>query len=50
MHQALRDGSAVSVGDVAARYGFHNPGRLAADYRQVFRENPGRTLANPPQG
>ena len=32
--QALRDGSSESVSDVAARYGFFNPGRFAADYRQ----------------
>jgi AraC-like DNA-binding protein len=42
--QALRDGSSHSVSDVAARYGFFNPGRFASDYRQVFDENPGQTL------
>ena len=46
--QSLRDGSAQSVGDAAARFGFFNPGRFASDYRQVFDENPGQTLAAPP--
>lgn len=42
--QALRDGTATSVTDVASHYGFFNPGRFAADYRQVFQENPRQTL------
>jgi AraC-like DNA-binding protein len=42
--QALRDGSASSVGDVAARFGFFNPGRFAAEYRRVFDENPRQTM------
>jgi transcriptional regulator GlxA family with amidase domain len=42
--QALREGSATSVGDVAARFGFHNPGRFAAEYRGLFDENPRQTL------
>ncbi|MCF6377869.1 helix-turn-helix transcriptional regulator [Nocardioides KLBMP 9356] len=45
VRQSLRDGSASTVGDVASRYGFHNPGRFASDYRQVFGENPAATLA-----
>ncbi|CUR62375.1 putative Predicted protein [metagenome] len=45
VRQALRDGSAPNVGDVAARYGFFNPGRFAAGYRQAFHENPSDTLA-----
>ena len=45
VRQALRDGSAGSVAEAGARYGFHNPGRLATGYREVFGENPGRTLA-----
>ena len=45
VRQALRDGSAVSVSDVAARHGFFNPGRFAAGYRQVFDENPSDTLS-----
>jgi AraC-like DNA-binding protein len=44
VRQALRDGSARTVSDAAARFGFFNPGRLASDYRQVFEENPGETL------
>ncbi|GAB3026304.1 hypothetical protein GCM10011376_12790 [Nocardioides flavus (ex Wang et al. 2016)] len=44
VHQALREGTAHSVGDVAARFGFFNPGRLATEYRAVFGENPGQTL------
>ncbi|WP_165355050.1 helix-turn-helix domain-containing protein [Nocardioides oleivorans] len=42
--QSLRDGTAASVSDVAARFGFYNPGRFAADYRRVFHENPRQTL------
>lgn len=45
VRQALRDGSALTVGDAAAQYGFFNPGRFAAGYRQVFGENPGETFA-----
>lgn len=43
VRQALRDGSTVS--DAAAQYGFSNPGRFAAFYRQLFGENPRDTLA-----
>lgn len=42
--RSIRDGSAASVSDAAARYGFFNPGRFASDYREVFEENPGQTL------
>lgn len=45
VHQLLRGGSVATVGDAAARLGFFNPGRFASDYRQVFGENPGQTLA-----
>ncbi|WP_210649904.1 AraC family transcriptional regulator [Nocardioides sp. SYSU D00065] len=45
VRQALRDGSSPSVSDAAARFGFFNPGRLAAEYRRVFDENPGQTLS-----
>jgi transcriptional regulator GlxA family with amidase domain len=34
----------VTVTDVALRYGFENPGRFAAEYRQRFGENPSQTL------
>lgn len=44
VHQALVDGTAISVGDVAGRYGFFNPGRFAAEYRALFGENPGQTF------
>ena len=44
VHQVLRDGSVSNVGDAAARYGFYNPGRFAAEYRLMFEENPGQTL------
>ncbi|MDT0182797.1 helix-turn-helix transcriptional regulator [Microbacterium sp. ARD31] len=42
--QELRDGAASTVGDAAARYGFFNPGRFAAGYREAFDENPSDTL------
>jgi AraC-like DNA-binding protein len=32
------------VAEAAARYGFFNAGRFAAEYRQVFNENPRQTL------
>lgn len=44
VHQTFCDGTADSVADAAARYGFFNPGRFAADYRRVFNENPRETL------
>ena len=44
VRQALRDGSAALVAEAAARYGFFNAGRFAAEYRQVFNENPRQTL------
>jgi len=43
--QALRDGSAETVTDAANRHGFFNPGRVAADYRDQYDENPGDTLS-----
>ena len=42
--QVLTSGESPSVAEVAARFGFFNPGRFASEYRQVFRENPGQTL------
>ena len=44
VRRSLRDGSSLSVSEAAAAHGFFNPGRFAADYRQVFDENPGQTL------
>lgn len=44
VRRSLRDGTSPSVSDAAAAHGFFNPGRFAADYRQVFDENPGQTL------
>ncbi len=44
VRRSLRDGSVVSVADAAVRLGFFNPGRFAAEYRQVFGENPRETL------
>jgi AraC-like DNA-binding protein len=44
VHQVLRAGAVPTVGDAAARFGFFNPGRFAAEYRLVFGENPGQTL------
>jgi AraC-like DNA-binding protein len=34
----------VTVTAVALRYGFENPGRFAAEYRQRFGEYPSQTL------
>ncbi|HSU02855.1 MAG TPA: AraC family transcriptional regulator [Nocardioides sp.] len=42
--RSMRDGTAASVSDAAAAFGFFNPGRFASDYRQVFNENPGQTM------
>jgi AraC-like DNA-binding protein len=36
--------TAVSVSKVARRYGFHQPGRFAIDYRAAFDELPSATL------
>ena len=44
VRRSLREGPRTSVSDAAARFGFHNPGRFASDYRQVFDENPRQTL------
>lgn len=44
VRRSLREGDRTSVSDAAARLGFHNPGRFASDYRQVFDENPRQTL------
>lgn len=44
VRDALRDGSAVSVTDAAARWGVTHLGRLSADYRTAFGESPSETL------
>jgi AraC-like DNA-binding protein len=38
----MRSDGSISVGDIAARYGFSNPGRFASQYRRVFGEYPSR--------
>ncbi len=43
-HRSIRNGTASSVSDAAATFGFFNPGRFASDYRQVFDENPRQTM------
>ncbi|GAA5112877.1 hypothetical protein GCM10023339_16460 [Alloalcanivorax gelatiniphagus] len=45
VHQSLLEGSTPTVSEVAARFGFFNPGRFATEYRKVFGENPGQTFA-----
>lgn len=44
VRQALRDGSSVTVGEAAGRFGFHHAGRFAAGYRELFGESPVDTL------
>lgn len=44
VHQALQNGSATSVTDVALSYGFNHMGRFAAQYRQQFGCSPSDTL------
>jgi AraC-like DNA-binding protein len=44
VRRSLREGSAPSVTDAAARFGFFNPGRFASSYREVFDENPRETF------
>lgn len=37
-------GTGITVSDIAARWGFTNPGRFAAAYRQTYGHQPSRTL------
>jgi AraC-like DNA-binding protein len=42
-HQAImRSDASISVAEVAARYGFSNPGRFASQYHRLFGEYPSR--------
>jgi transcriptional regulator GlxA family with amidase domain len=42
-HQAImRCNGSISVTEVAARYGFSNPGRFASQYYRLFGEYPSR--------
>ncbi|MFG2638650.1 helix-turn-helix domain-containing protein [Streptomyces sp. NPDC048362] len=48
-HQELASadpGSGVTVTAVAARWGFHHPGRFAAHYRDTYRRAPHETLSD----
>ncbi len=45
VHDALMDGSAVSVAEAAHRWGVTHLGRLSGDYRATFGESPSETLA-----
>lgn len=47
-HQELVDadpGSGATVTAIAARWGFHHPGRFASLYRQAFRRSPHESLS-----
>lgn len=46
VHRSLRQGTPdmASIADLAWRYGFRSPGRLAVDYRAVYGELPSATL------
>ena len=46
-HRELTDahpGNGVTVGSVAARYGFYNAGRFAAEYSDTYGVRPGESL------
>jgi AraC-like DNA-binding protein len=41
----MRSDGSILVGDIAARYGFSNPGRFASQYWRLFGEYPSRIFA-----
>jgi AraC-like DNA-binding protein len=41
-HAIMRSEESISVAEVAARYGFSNPGRFASQYQRAFGEYPSR--------
>lgn len=46
-HRELTDahpGDGITVGSVAARYGFYNAGRFAAEYSDIYGIRPGESL------
>lgn len=46
----MRSDGSLSVGDIAAKYGFSNPGRFASQYWRVFGEYPSRiAISRPPR-
>jgi transcriptional regulator GlxA family with amidase domain len=48
-HRAImRSDGSTSVGEVAARYGFSNPGRFASQYQRAFGEYPSRMISSRP--
>jgi len=48
-HQAImRSDKSISVAEVAARYGFSNPGRFASQYERAFGEYPSRMTSSRP--
>jgi transcriptional regulator GlxA family with amidase domain len=48
-HRAImRSDGSTSVGEVAARYGFSNPGRFASQYPHAFGEYPSRMTSSRP--
>ncbi len=44
LRAASREGAGTQVADSAVRYGFHNAGRLAAEYGLRIGESPSQTL------
>ncbi|MFG2603554.1 helix-turn-helix domain-containing protein [Streptomyces sp. NPDC048514] len=42
---AADPGTGITVTAIAARWGFHHPGRFAAVYREAYRRSPHETLS-----